>query len=434
MKRKKVDILFLFEKSTRELDSLCLLKKKLNDLNFSCEIIQQNTQQAYAIKNFKPSVVVLPFCYQNRSNNIFFKFWRNSHYISLNWEQFFYQGNKAAKTPKGHFASKIVKHCAWSDKYSKLLIENGVPRENIWKTGSFSFELCDNKYRGYFLDKAKIATKWKLDPNKKWVFFPENFGWAFYSKEMLQQMVDDGQSVEQVNFMNNFCKEYFASTIKWLIRLAEEEEIELIFRPRPATSVQDIEEAITNSVTKLSSSFRIIKEETVKDWIYASDIVLSSYSTTLIEAALIGKPTAMLIIGELPKIFEQEWHSRCKKVVNYEDLKNYVKNGSNDSKVLSAWIKNNYLNKKCTFETFTLILKNLLDNNKVKRIPIKYLYNPMNKSRFIHWINIRILKLRMYLKFILFRKKKKFIKKEYLEDYNSVSYINDKVLKFKSLD
>ena len=44
MKRKKVDILFLFEKSTRELDSLCLLKK-LNDLNYSCEIIQQNTNK-----------------------------------------------------------------------------------------------------------------------------------------------------------------------------------------------------------------------------------------------------------------------------------------------------------------------------------------------------------------------------------------------------
>ena len=154
--------------------------------------------------------------------------------------------------------------------------------ENIWKTGSFSFELCDNKYRGISWIKQKLQQNGNLT-QLKWVFFPENFGWAFYSKEMLQQMVNDGQSVEQVNFMNNFCKEYFASTIKWLIRLAEEEEIELIFRPRPATSVQDIEEAITNSVTKLSSAFRIIKEETVKDWIYASDIVLSSYSTTLIE-------------------------------------------------------------------------------------------------------------------------------------------------------
>jgi CDP-glycerol glycerophosphotransferase (TagB/SpsB family) len=52
----------------------------------------------------------------------------------------------------------------------------------------------------------------------------------------------------------------------------------------------------------------IIKEGTVREWVLASDIVMSSYSTTLIEAAVANKPIYMIEPIHFPDYVQADWY------------------------------------------------------------------------------------------------------------------------------
>ena len=304
-----IDILYLFEKAARELDVACVVKylaQKRHGLHV--EIIQQNYGYPQAFEKYRPRMVILPFCYQERSNNVYFVKWRKAIYFNLSWEQLFYPGNRKAKTPRGEFAVHHVLHHAWSDFYADLLRRQGVPEDHIFVNGNLSLALYEEPYKRYFKPRVALAAQYGLDADKKWVFFPENFNWAFYSEAMLRQMIDDGQAPDQVFSLREFSRRSFEIVIRWCRELAAGEGVELIIRPRPATVVGDFMAKVHKITSTLPTSMRILQDETVREWVMASDMVISSYSTTLIEAAIAGKPIFMLEPDPFPESLRQEWH------------------------------------------------------------------------------------------------------------------------------
>ncbi len=68
--------------------------------------------------------------------------------------------------------------------------------------------------------------------------------------------------------------------------------VEVVFRPRPANSTERIRSFFREHVGEDFGAIHVIKEGSVREWIVASDLVVSSYSTSLIEAAIAsGLPT-----------------------------------------------------------------------------------------------------------------------------------------------
>ena len=55
-------------------------------------------------------------------------------------------------------------------------------------------------------------------------------------------------------------------------------------------------------------NLKIMKTETAREWILAADHVMSSHSTTLIEAALAGKPIHRFSPEAYPEAVALEWH------------------------------------------------------------------------------------------------------------------------------
>lgn len=347
--RKDIDIVILYEKAHRELDVACALKVLAEETGLSVEIIQQDYDYCEALKRFKPRVVVLPFCYQNRSNNIYLLRWRDSIFVNMSWEQFFYPGNKNAKTPRGEFPRRNVFHLSWSDTYSRQLAEIGIPEQRRRQVGNPALALYREPYRGYFAERATLAETYGLDSSRKWVFFPENYNWAFYEDQMLLQMVQDGQSQEDVTAMREFALRSFAETMSWCSRIVADEGVELILRPRPATTPARMAERVEELIGPLPKGFHIIQDETVREWILASDLVVSSYSTSLIEAAVAGKPISMLEPLELPAVLVQSWHHLAPRTTDYADFRSLVKQAEsgtgNGSARLATWADTNLLNK-----------------------------------------------------------------------------------------
>jgi surface carbohydrate biosynthesis protein len=306
---RHVDIVYLFEKALRELDVACLLKHLLESRHgLSVEIVQQNSGFAAAARAFRPKVVLLPFCYQQRSNNAYLCTWRRSTFFNLTWEQLFYPGNRKAKTPRGEFAVRHVLHHAWSGFYAELLREQGVPPEHIFVNGNLALALYREPYRRFFKGREELARRHGLDAGRPWVFFPENYNWAFYEKDMLDQMVRDGQTSEQVAAMRDFSCRSFEAAMRWCAALAGRGGVELVVRPRPATMPDEFRRRVEEVVGPLPKGFRVSQAETVRDWILASDAVVSSYSTSLIESAVAGRPAFMLEPYPLPDSLRQDWH------------------------------------------------------------------------------------------------------------------------------
>lgn len=347
--RKDIDIVVLYEKAHRELDVACALKVLAEERGLSVEIIQQDYDYCEALEHFRPRVVVLPFCYQNRSNNIYLMRWRGAIFVNMSWEQFFYPGNRTAKTPRGDFPLRHVFHLSWSDAYSSQLAVIGIPEQRKLQVGNPALVLYREPYRRYFSQREALADRYGLEPSRTWVFFPENYNWAFYEDSMLQQMVDDGQSQEDVTAMREFAMRSFAETMSWCNRLVADKEIELVLRPRPATTPARMAQRVEELIGPLPKGFHILQEETVREWILASDLVVSSYSTSLIEAAVAGKAISMLEPFELPDVLVQSWHHMAPRTTNYADFRSLVEQaeqGQADlSTTLAAWADANLLNQ-----------------------------------------------------------------------------------------
>lgn len=306
---KRVDVVLLYEKAVRELDVACILKYLAQrDYGLNVEIVQQNYGYAEAFRTLRPRVVILPYCYQARSNNPVFLKWRHAVYFNLTWEQLLYPGNQKAKTPRGEFAVCHVLHHAWTDTYADLLRAKGVPAEHIFLNGNPAYALYEQPYARYFQTRAELAALHSLEAERRWVFFPENYNWAFYGEAMLQQMIRDGQSPDDVYGMKAFTQKSFEAVIRWCETAAQLCNVEIILRPRPSTAQADLDARAREIVPALPKHLHIIQDESVREWVLASDMVVSSYSTTLIEAAVAGKPGYMLEPFELLPALRQEWH------------------------------------------------------------------------------------------------------------------------------
>jgi surface carbohydrate biosynthesis protein len=433
MSKKVIDVLFLFEKQGRELDVLSLLKVLLERKNLIVEIIQQNTQAYFAIRNFQPTIVVLPFCYQNRSNNIYFRFWRSATYISLNWEQFLYPGNKIAKTPRGQYATKRVIHCSWSDEYTNLLKDCGVPESNIRLIGSLPLGLMNEKYKNYFETKSILGKKYTINPATKWIFFPENFGWAFYKDDMLNQMINDGQNADDVYLMRKFSDDSFREIIQWCVRLVEEHDLIIILRPRPATSAEEMKSRIEKAVGKIPYRLKIIKDLSVKDWINSADYVISSYSTTLIEAAVARKNILMMTPYDIPEVLKQVWHPNVSNCSRYEELVAAIHANDDNSEQLRSWATSNlYLDIEPPMVAAEAIASCCFDSKEIKnKLPIRELIvgevKPMSYIKF--WIVFIINFVKLYTK----HSAKPNIDNEYFEDHHAIDKISEKTSKFRRI-
>jgi surface carbohydrate biosynthesis protein len=304
---QEVDVVYLFEHAARELDVACAVVAGLRQAGLRTKVIHWPTGFPKAVVEVRPRVVVLPFCYTEQSYDALLAYWRRSTFFNMSWEQLFYFGNQKAKTPRGEFASQHVIHHAWSDSYAAFLREQGIPSDRIFLNGQPAFTLYDRPYRNYYPSKQALAERHGLDAHRRWVFFPENYNWAFYSKRMLQQFIENGQSPDDVRVMQEFCELSLKAVLEWCAK-AVQGDIELILRPRLSTTLDEFEAFVRHVLPEIPKRLHILQSGSVREWILVSDVVVSSYSTSLIEAAVADKPVFILEPFSIPASLQVAWH------------------------------------------------------------------------------------------------------------------------------
>ncbi len=320
-----MQVIWLIEHIARELDVAAACAALL-ERDFGVQVIVLPYVHPDAdpmIGTYHPDCVLLPYCYSFSDPHLapIFQRWPEAVYVNLSWEQIFYQANLEYKAPQDDFAKQSVYHHVWSRERKKFLLSRGVPDDHIFLNGHPAYKLYDLPYRKIFTNRTQLAEEFSLDPKKRWVFFPENYSWFFYSDHNLAEIIKKGQNEHAAHLMRDYCRRCFTDSMKWLSQAAKQNKhVEIILRPRPAFSSAYFMKKVRDVLTDIPDRLHIIKNYSVREWILASDGVISSFSTSLIEASVAGKSVSMIESHPIPPPLQSFWYRYVSRIRTKEEL------------------------------------------------------------------------------------------------------------------
>lgn len=367
-----IDVLWLVEHVAREFDVACAVKA-VAEREYGIRVEVRNIYEHIRdyLARFDPAVVVHPFVYFVRgalATEDVFERWPDAIHVNAAWEQIHYKAHLKVKAPADDLARERVIHHAWGDFYRDYLIEHGVRAENIVVSGHPAYQLYKEPYRGYFQNRASLAQRYGLDVDRKWIFVPENYRWAFAQRK-IDFFVSLGADRKELNQLVNFSIPSLTSLLKACLKAADAENVEIIFRPRPAVSTDKILAFLTENVGTNSGGVRFIKEGSVREWILASDVVVSSYSTSLVEAAVAGKSAWMYEPIPIPASLHCEWYDYAPKLHSITDFLKVCREDSvtGSSNGLATWAADNLLPPYDPIKRFSSHLKEYCMQAKPRR-------------------------------------------------------------------
>lgn len=336
----RVEVLWYVEHVARELDIACAVRhlaRREHGVEVMPWSIKLDPFGSLAYPDVR--VVALPWFSKPR-HPIFLRAqerWPGAKFACLQFEQVFQKINEVAKAPATGFAQTHVAWSSWGDFNVDYLREHGVAETNITVNGNPSYGLYLDPYRSYFATRQEMALRYGLDPAKRWVLFPENYGAAFYIPEKLERMKQQGIAADEVDAFPRFASESLASACRWLADLAGA-GVAVVLRPRPYTRLEQFMERVTAAVGKLPEGLHVIQAGSAREWILAADVVASSYSTTLIEAAVAGKPIVMARPLPFPAFVEAEWYPLVASAGSSEEFVRLCLHGGDPSS-LAEWAR-----------------------------------------------------------------------------------------------
>jgi hypothetical protein len=110
--------------------------------------------------------------------------------------------------------------------------------------------------------------------------------------------------------MRDYCNRSLKDVLQWLAHAARNERIEIILRPRPSATMEEFQAFVGGILPEIPPHLHILQQGSIREWILASDVILSSHSTSLIEGAVAGKPVFIVEPDPMPAALKVEWHDR----------------------------------------------------------------------------------------------------------------------------
>lgn len=343
------DILWFVEHIDRELDTACIVKTLLEDRHNVKTVVRHYYAHAReALLECNPKVVVHPFFYFAHgalATEDYVARWPEAVHFNLAWEELFYGAMRTVKAPSDDFARTRVIHHAWGDFYREYLAEHGVPAGNVLVNGNPTLHLYKPPYRDGFKSRSALAKEYGLDPDAPWVFIPENYRWAFFPDRSIEALAQRGGDAGELAGLKAYCRQALAELLRWCEAAARRGGCEVVFRPRPATHTDVMSAFIRETFGETPFPVRLIKGESVREWILASDTVVSSYSTCLIEAAVAGKPSYMAEPLPMPPSLVCDWYALAPRLRSATDFLAVCSPGPapGQSRELRAWAEGGML-------------------------------------------------------------------------------------------
>lgn len=315
---EELDFLMIYEHKVRELENLCLIKCELEKRGYKVRIF--HIEDPVAVKAVKPlyhaKVVVLMACYQNRTLE-----WHTKDFVSfdkaidMQWENIVYpRDEKAGKAFKNYSGiGKDVVRVSWGEANKRRLLETAkMDPKKIKLIGHVGMDFLRNELKGYYLSKEELFRQYNLPMDKKILLFAS----PFYADNLSEDYIADmcSRFGEEWRAYYDFMMKSEHIILEWFGRICESrEDIFVIYRPHPGHIGKRMSE-----VEQKHNNFRIISDQSIKQWILVSDVIYTGNSSTFVEAYFAKKMFYLLFPLDVTAGYELTIIHDADKVKTYE--------------------------------------------------------------------------------------------------------------------
>lgn len=326
MKDRK-DIIIVYENIVREYDNALLLKAELIRRGYRVKILYKLDMLFRARKNV---IYVLPNCY-NDVNVEAYKHRLNAQYgcfVSMQYEQVL--SKRIEKTevhiPKGK--ARDIELLSWGNNCYQRLLRKGIDKDRMRICGAVQLDFLREEFAEFYLNRHEMAEKYSLDENKKWLLYISSFSYvdnAIITKYTALELNDN-------DFVRDFTELSTKSqkdTLDWFEQIIKEnDDIIIIYRKHPVESKSVI---LNRLAQKYPEKFRDISELSVKQWIYASDLLLTWFSTSAAEAYMAKKPLLLIRPYPIKMEYDVPFYYGVGGISSLEELREAIKEENNEN-------------------------------------------------------------------------------------------------------
>lgn len=339
----KLDFLFIYEHKVRELENLCLMKYELDRRGYRTKIVYiddaLNAMQDRPI--YYAKVVCTMACYDNYT-----LFWHTKEFvkfekvIDLQWENIVYAKDEEREDAyKNYYGiGKDVVHVSWGQQnVTRLLKAAHLDEKKVKLTGHVGMDFLRSPLNKYYLSREELFAQYHLPLDKKVILFASPYYGDHLSQDYVKGMCE--------RFGDNW-PEYYKFmcdsqqiVLSWFEKVCKENsDIIIIFRPHPGHPSKMAEE-----LADRCGNFRIISEESVKQWIVTCDRVYTGNSSVVVEAFFARKMCQLLFPLSTTPGFELKLITDSKKITTYEDFSESVRFGCQEFPTPQESIEEIYL-------------------------------------------------------------------------------------------
>lgn len=320
----ELDFLFIYEHKVRELENLCLIKYELDRRGYKTKIAYvddaKNAMEVSPIYNAK--VLCTMACYDNST-----LFWHTKEFvkfekvIDLQWENIVYAKDEEREDAYKNYwgIGKEVVHVSWGEQNVKRLLNAAhLDERKVKLTGHVGMDFLREPLNRYYLSRKELFLKYNIPIDKKVILFASPYYGDCLTEEYIAGMCrafgDDWP--EYYKFMCDSQK----IVLEWFEQICTKSpDIVVVFRPHPGHP-----SSMASQLAEKCSNFRIIADESVKQWIVTCDKVYTGNSSVVVEAFFAKKMCQLLFPLVTTPGFELKLITDSKKIVTYDEFNKSV--------------------------------------------------------------------------------------------------------------
>ena len=245
---------------------------------------------------------------------------RKTLFVSFNFEQMLSNFNEEAKRPKKGFITSRLHHFSWSDEYTDYLSANCIQREKIHQIQKPIYQALERMSDTHSLsiDNQLLG---EISNFERVIFVPLTCLQGFKSDERVHKEFGGGILYQRAIIRRDFVKRSVNKIFHWIAELAvNETKMVFILRPHPSVPTSTYYEVFQQLGITLPSNVIISDNGTAIEWVTKSDVILSNYSSLLLDGLKYNIASFILQPYAFPEDISYPWFSYFTKIECYESL------------------------------------------------------------------------------------------------------------------
>lgn len=347
-KPEKLDFLFLYEHKVRELENLCLLKYELDRRGYRTKILYINDAQNELSPKplYDTKVLCLMACYGNKTLRWHAKeYIRFERVIDLQWENIVYPKDEEREGAYKNYTGigKDVVHVSWGRMNERRLLNAAhISRDNVKLIGHVGMDFLRKPLSAYYKSREELFKKYDLPVDNRTILFAS----TYYSDTLSQEYIDDmcQRFGEDWTVYYKFMCDSQKIVLDWFDKACEKDEnLTIIYRAHPGHP-----SLMAEDVAKKHKNFRIIAENSVKQWILACDKVYTGNGSVIVEAFFADKDCQLIFPLPVTPGYELKLIENSKVIDNYDRLQKSLYSDEEEFPVPVENIEEIYITDKST--------------------------------------------------------------------------------------